>query len=64
MASKTNLKILSKSAGIILKSNGEVVSRQGLVLASINQTLKSSSIMKSKPNSSKLFSLLKGSIFS
>ena len=50
------------SSGIILESKGLSVSKQGLVLISISQVLKFSSIMKTKPKISKLFSRLFGSI--
>lgn len=49
-------------AGIIRPSNGQDSSRQGFVLISISQGLKSSSIIKSIPNTSKLCSLLSLSI--
>lgn len=49
--------------GIILPNNGEESYKHGLVLASINQTLKLSSIKKSKPKISKLNSFLFGFIF-
>ena len=57
------LKLLSSSSGIIRASNGLQISRQGLVLASIRNTLKFSSIMKSYPKISKQLDMRLGSIF-
>ena len=53
MGSKTNLKVLSRTSGMILARRGHEVSRQGFVLTSISQVLKSWSSMKSYPKSSK-----------
>ena len=41
--------------------SGPVYSKHGFVLVSINQVLYESSIMKSNPNSSNVFSLFNGS---
>lgn len=49
--------------GITLPSSGELSSRQGFVLASMSQTLKFSSIMKSRPKTSNENSFFSGSIF-
>lgn len=49
------------SYGMSFVSNGPEHSKHGLVLVSINHTLKVSSIIKSNPKSSKEFSLLLGS---
>ena len=57
------LKLLSRSSGIIRASNGLQISRHGLVLASIKNTLKFSSIMKSYPKISKQLEMRLGSIF-
>ena len=42
-----SLKVLSTTSGMILESNGQEISKHGLVLASMRYTLKFSSIMKS-----------------
>lgn len=61
-----NQKIYSKAFSTILgmmpPKSGQDISKQGFELTSINQTLKSESIMKSNPNISKLFILSSGSI--
>jgi hypothetical protein len=44
------LKTLSTTSGMILASSGQEISKQGLVFTSINESLKSSSSMKSYPN--------------
>ena len=56
--SRDSRKAWSTACGMILANKGADSSRQGLVLISISQGLKFSSIIKSKPKSSKLcFSL-------
>ena len=57
------LKAFSNMFGISLASNGLESSRQGLVLTSITYSLNSSSIIKSRPNTSKVFTRLLGSSF-
>ncbi len=57
------LKTDSSMLGIILASNGQQISILGFVLTSINLSLRSSSIIKSYPNTSNVFILLCGSIF-
>jgi hypothetical protein len=47
---------------MILSRTGQLIYKQGLVLISMSQGLKLLSIMKSKPNTSKLFAFLSGSI--
>ena len=51
-------KAFSIILGIILASNGAPKSKHGLVFTSISQVSKSSSIIKSKPNISKVNYLL------
>ena len=48
---------------MILANKEDGNSKHGLVLTSMSQTLKLSSIMKSNPKTSKEFSLCDGSIF-
>lgn len=55
------LNICSIMFGINLERRGELSYRQGFVLISINQGFRSSSIIKSMPNNSKLCYLLLGS---
>ena len=62
MGSITILKALSNIVGISLASSGLESSRQGFVFTSIRYTLKSSDIIKSSPNTSKVFMRLRGSI--
>jgi hypothetical protein len=57
------LKTDSSILGIILASNGQQISILGLVFTSISFNLRSSSIMKSYPKTSKVFIRLYGSIF-
>lgn len=63
IGSRTILNVFSINSGIILESNGLSVSRQGLVLHSININLKFWSSMKSYPRISNEFNNLSGSIF-
>jgi hypothetical protein len=63
MKPKDYRKRFSIRCGIIFVNKEDESSRQGLVLASISQTLNESSIIKSRPNSSAQNSLFIGSIF-
>jgi hypothetical protein len=57
MGSIATLKAFSTIAGMILAKRGQESYKQGLVLTSMSQVLKLSSIMKSSPNISKENSL-------
>jgi hypothetical protein len=53
--------VSSINFGIILAKRGQLVSRQGFVLISMSHGFSSESIIKSIPNSSKLFNFLPAS---
>lgn len=62
MASRVSYKEFSTIFGIREAKRGQESSRQGLLLISISQTSRLASIIKSIPNTSKLFDFFEGSI--